>query len=94
MSTPVVVAVAPDSPAGRAGLVSGDLILSINGAVPRDVIEYQLLVDEPSVLLDVDSGGLRRELSVEKAAGEPLGVEVDSALFDRVRTCDNHCEFC
>ncbi len=45
MSTPVVVAVAPDSPAGRAGLVSGDLILSINGAVPRDVIEYQLLVD-------------------------------------------------
>ncbi|MCU1498035.1 MAG: hypothetical protein JWM47_1988, partial [Acidimicrobiales bacterium] len=23
-----------------------------------------------------------------------LGVEVDSALFDQVRTCDNHCEFC
>ncbi|MDP6078035.1 MAG: DUF512 domain-containing protein, partial [Acidimicrobiales bacterium] len=74
--------------------VSGDLILSINGAVPRDVIEYQLLVDEPSVCLDVESGGLSRELSVEKAAGEPLGIEVDSALFDRVRTCDNHCEFC
>ncbi len=75
-------------------MVSGDLILSINGAVPRDVIEYQLLVDEPSVCLDVESGGLSRELSVEKAAGEPLGIEVDSALFDRVRTCDNHCEFC
>ena len=28
------------------------------------------------------------------AAGEPLGVEVHSALFDQVRTCDNHCEFC
>jgi len=94
MSTPVVVAVTPDSPADRAGVVSGDLILSINGAVPRDVIEYQLLVDEPSVCLDVESGGLSRELSVEKAAGEPLGIEVDSALFDRVRTCDNHCEFC
>ena len=94
MSTPVVVAVVPGSPADRVGVVSGDLILSINGAVPRDVIEYQLLVDEPSVCLDVDSGGLARELSVEKAAGEPLGIEVDSALFDRVRTCDNHCEFC
>ncbi|HJL82400.1 MAG TPA: DUF512 domain-containing protein [Acidimicrobiales bacterium] len=94
MSTPVVVAVAPDSPADRVGVVSGDLILSINGAVPRDVIEYQMLVDEPSVCLGVDSGGLSRELSVEKAAGEPLGIEVDSALFDRVRTCDNHCEFC
>ena len=50
MSTPVVVAVTPDSPADRVGVVSGDLILSINGAVPRDVIEYQLLVDEPSVI--------------------------------------------
>src|SRR3712207_7060013 len=27
-------------------------------------------------------------------AGEPLGAEVHSALFDQVRTCDNHCEFC
>ena len=26
--------------------------------------------------------------------GEPLGIEVDAALFDQVRTCDNHCEFC
>ncbi len=33
-------------------------------------------------------------VSVRKEAGEPLGVEVSSALFDRVRTCDNHCEFC
>ena len=29
-----------------------------------------------------------------RPAGEPLGVEVHSALFDQVRTCDNHCEFC
>ena len=29
-----------------------------------------------------------------RQAGEALGVEVSSALFDRVRTCDNHCEFC
>jgi NifB/MoaA-like Fe-S oxidoreductase len=31
---------------------------------------------------------------VDKAAGEPLGVEVSSAVFDRIRTCDNHCAFC
>ena len=29
-----------------------------------------------------------------KAAGEPLGVEVHSALFDALQTCDNHCAFC
>ena len=94
MSTPVVVAVAAGSPAERAGVVPGDRILSINDRVPRDVIEYQLLVDEPSVALALDSGGIQRDVEVEKPAGSPLGVEVDSALFDRVRTCDNHCEFC
>ncbi len=31
---------------------------------------------------------------MRKRAGEPLGAEVSSAVFDRVRTCDNHCEFC
>ena len=31
---------------------------------------------------------------MHKAAGEPLGVEVSSAVFDRIRTCDNHCAFC
>ena len=39
-------------------------------------------------------GGIEYALTVPKRAGEPLGVEVQSAVFDRVRTCDNHCEFC
>ena len=42
----------------------------------------------------MDTGGLQREVVVDKPDGSPMGVEVDSALFDRVRTCDNHCEFC
>jgi NifB/MoaA-like Fe-S oxidoreductase len=33
-------------------------------------------------------------VTVAKRAGEALGAEVHSALFDRVQTCDNHCEFC
>ncbi len=45
-------------------------------------------------MLDVSRGGLELQLEVDKAAGEPLGAEVSSALFDQVRTCDNHCEFC
>jgi len=94
MSAPVVVAVTADSPAARAGVQPGDRLLTINDRVPRDVIEYQLLVDEPSVSLTLDSGGLERDVVVDKPDGSPLGVEVDSALFDRVRTCDNHCEFC
>ena len=94
MSSPRVVAVAPGSPAARAGVAVGDEIVRLNGEVPRDIIQYRLLADEPEVALDVLRDGREVALDVDKAAGEPLGAEVQSALFDQVRTCDNHCEFC
>ncbi|MFW2382773.1 MAG: DUF512 domain-containing protein, partial [Acidimicrobiales bacterium] len=37
---------------------------------------------------------LTRTVEIEKASGAPLGIEVQSAIFDQVRTCDNHCSFC
>ena len=94
MAFPQVVAVRPDSPADQAGVSVGDTLVSINGEAPRDVIQYQLLVDEPEVVLEIDRGGMARNVEVSKADGEPLGIEVQAALFDQVRTCDNHCSFC
>jgi putative radical SAM enzyme (TIGR03279 family) len=94
VSAPCVVAVAPASPAERAGLRTGDEVLRLNGRVPRDVIEWRFLTDEADLELEVRRGGLELVIEVEKRAGEPLGVEVHSAVFDRVQTCDNHCAFC
>ncbi len=94
MASPQVVAVAARSAAGLAGVVVGDEIRAMNGRVPRDVIEFRLLADEAVVELDLARGGLERQVVIHKHAGEPLGVEVASPVFDRVRTCDNHCAFC
>ena len=94
MSLPRVVAVADGSPAARAGLRTGDEIVAMNGQVPRDVIQYRLLADEADLELAVGRGGLEVSLVVDKEAGQPLGAEIESAVFDQVRTCDNHCEFC
>ena len=91
---PVVVSVAPDSVAARVGVEAGDEIVRVNGMVPRDIIEWRMAVDEAEVELEVRRGGLTITIEVDKRAGEPLGAEVSSAVFDRVRTCDNHCEFC
>ncbi len=94
MSAPWVVSVAAASPAQRAGLQVGDELVSIDGSVPRDVIEYRLLVDEADPELEVRRGHELLTVALVKEAGEPAGIEVSSAVFDRVRTCDNHCEFC
>ena len=94
VSLPRVVAVAPGSPASRAGLQPGDEVVSLAGRRPRDVIEWRLLADEADVDVELLRGGLQLDVVVGKAEGEPLGAEVSSALFDKVRTCDNHCEFC
>src|SRR4051794_34141922 len=94
MSAPVVVSVAPGSAAERAGLCAGDEVVSINGIVPRDVIEWQFAADEGEVEIELNRGGLQSSIEISKRPGEPLGAEVSSAVFDRVRTCDNHCEFC
>src|ERR1700740_1088343 len=72
-------------PRGRASRTfSTSISYEATGAAP-----YAALV-----ALDVRGGGLEQAVRVEKRAGEPLGAEVHSALFDRVRTCDNHCPFC
>ncbi len=90
----MVIGVVPESPAARAGVFVGDALRTINGESLRDVIQYQTLVDESSVELEVDRGGLQLTIEIEKADGAPLGIEVQSAVFDQVRTCDNHCSFC
>lgn len=72
----------------------GDEVVAIDGESPRDVIAYRLLVDRSDPSFEIDRGGLVVEVTVAKPEGVALGAEVHSALFDQVRTCDNHCEFC
>jgi len=94
MSLPTVLEVLPGTPAAAAGLAPGDHLLSVNGVVPNDVIEYQQLVDDEDPVFVLDRDGATYTTIIEKSEGEPIGLRLSSSIFDRVQTCDNHCEFC
>lgn len=91
-----MTAIADGSAAARAGIVVGDEIVSINGRYPRDVIEFHQLVDSEEIEMMIERRGeqVQKAVFVTKPAGMALGIEVSSAVFDRVRTCDNRCPFC
>jgi putative radical SAM enzyme (TIGR03279 family) len=90
----LVTGVREGTPGAAAGLLPGDEIIDVSGLAPRDVIEWRVHTDAGDLELTVVRGGLELVIDVHKDEGVPLGVDVSSAVFDRVRTCDNHCEFC
>ena len=96
MSGARISAISPSSPAAQCDIVVGDVLVSINGREPTDIIEYQQLIDGPqvSLLLQRDGQALQHRVQITKEPGQPLGLSIDSAVFDRIRTCDNHCSFC
>ena len=94
MSHPTILEVEPGSPAADAGLATGDELVTVNGVTPVDVIEYQQLVDDPELDVELLRSGEVVRVAIDKRAGEPLGIRLSSSIFDRVQTCDNHCEFC
>jgi putative radical SAM enzyme (TIGR03279 family) len=96
VSGALISSIAAGSPADTADLAVGDELVSVNGREPTDIIEYQQLIDGESVTLVVKREGepLQRKVTVTKTQGQPLGLAIDSAVFDRIRTCDNHCSFC
>jgi putative radical SAM enzyme (TIGR03279 family) len=94
MSNPTVIEIVRNSPADAAGLSIGDELIAVNGIVPSDVIEYQQLVDDPQLEVTVKTPTGERTITIDKATGEPLGIRLSASIFDRVQTCDNHCEFC
>ena len=70
---PVVVAVTPGSPADAVGMLPGDEVVSLDGTVPRDIIEWRLLTDASDVEIDVRRGGVETTVVVQKATRRVAG---------------------
>ena len=91
----IVSAVSPESLAERAGIVPGDTIVSIDGHVLRDAVDYQFYAAEPEITAHFRKIDGRDDLVVfEKDPDEDLGLSFGQATWDGVNICNNNCFFC
>lgn len=90
-----IVGVDPGSPAHRAGLRCGDILLRIGSNPIMDVLDYQFYMTDDRLVLEVaDEAGRVRTIRIQKDSYEDLGLSFETYLMDKKRGCRNHCVFC
>lgn len=81
--------------ADKAGIQPGEKLCSVNGCNVQDIIDLSFLTSDEVVELEIkNAAGAKRLIKIEKYPDEDLGLEFESAVFDKVRTCYNNCIFC
>jgi putative radical SAM enzyme (TIGR03279 family) len=89
----VVASVRPRSAAAAAGLAVGDRVVSINGRLLRDAIDFQFHAADERLAIVVERGGARRSLALARRGGD-LGLELTPPQPVEIATCANKCVFC
>ena len=90
-----ISAVKKHSAADTAGIRAGESLCAINGMPLRDILDVSFAAAEEVLTLCIRArGGQLRNVLIEKGIDEELGLSFESAVFDRVQLCHNHCVFC
>ena len=91
----IVSSVEAGSIAEELEITSGDILLSIDGEKPQDMIDYQFMIKSELLTIEFQKqDGSIEEIEIEKDFDEDLGIIFESAVFDRVKPCLNNCIFC
>ena len=90
----LIEAVAPASLAEELGIEAGDRVLTVNGRVLQDAVDFQFHAQAERVRLDVERRGVTLRYDLDLEGDEYWGITFADATFDGVRVCENACPFC
>jgi putative radical SAM enzyme (TIGR03279 family) len=82
------------SAAERAGILSEDILISVDGNEINDVLDYMFYIAEETVSLCVLRGEEKLRFIVKKSEYDDIGLLFDSFLMDKKQSCRNKCIFC
>lgn len=77
-----------------AGLKRNDMLATLNGHPVRDVLDYRFYLAERSLTLVCRRGDKSLSFFIEKDEYEDIGLEFETPLMDKKKTCHNKCIFC
>ncbi len=87
--------IAGGSIAEKKKICAGDTLLSINGNEINDVLDYRFYLNEKKLLLSLQTAqGKSKLVLIKKDEFEDIGLEFETYLMDRQRSCKNKCIFC
>ena len=90
----IIKSIDPGSPLRHRAQV-GDRLVAINGHRVLDVLDYKFYAYDTQ--LDVElrrPDGTAYRVELRKSEGGDLGLDFESYLMDRPRSCANNCVFC
>lgn len=89
-----ITSVESGSRADRAGIASGDVLVSINGNEINDVLDYRFYLTERNVVIGLTRDGEKYTVTLKKGEYDDIGLDFETPLMDKKHTCKNGCIFC
>ena len=86
--------VLPNSRAEKAGIVSGDVLVSINKKEITDVLDYRFYLASKNISLVILRDGKHKKVKIKKQEYDDLGLDFETPLMDKKHSCENKCVFC
>ncbi len=82
------------SRADKAGILAGDMLVSINKRQINDVLDYRFYLADKSVKLTVLRNGKQKSFKIKKQEYDDIGLDFETPLMDKKHSCENKCVFC
>ncbi len=82
------------SKAQDAGILPGDMLVSVNGSEIADVLDYSFYMASKRVALRIFRGDTMFDVRITKDTYEEIGLNFETFLMDTQHSCRNKCVFC
>ncbi|MBO7311025.1 MAG: DUF512 domain-containing protein [Clostridia bacterium] len=86
--------VMPKSRAEKAGILAGDILVSINKKQINDVLDYRFYLANKSLNIVVLRNGKQKKFKIKKQEYDDIGLDFETPLMDKKHSCENKCVFC